>query len=74
WVRAVEYADSIGIDLINSSLGYTAFDDTTLNYKPESLDGKTSFMTLAANRAYEKGMILVTSAGNEGNKPWQKIS
>ena len=74
WVRAVEYADSIGIDLINSSLGYTAFDDTTLNYKPESLDGNTSFMTLAADKAYEKGMILVTSAGNEGNKPWQKIS
>ena len=74
WVRAVEYADSIGIDLINSSLGYTAFDDTTLNYKPENLDGKTSFMTLAADKAYEKGMILVTSAGNEGNKPWQKIS
>lgn len=74
WVRAVEYADSIGIDLINSSLGYTAFDDPTLNYKPESLDGNTSFMTLAAERAYEKGMILVTSAGNEGNKPWQKIS
>ena len=74
WVRAVEYADSIGVDLINSSLGYTAFDDTTLNYKPENLDGKTSFMTLAADKAYEKGMILVTSAGNEGNKPWQKIS
>ena len=74
WVRAIEYADSIGIDLVNTSLGYTAFDDKSLNYKYEDLDGKTSFMSLAADKAYEKGMILVTSAGNEGNKPWQKIS
>ena len=74
WTRAVEYADSIGIDLINTSLGYTTFDDKSLSYKYENLDGKTSFMTLAADKAYEKGMILVASAGNEGNKPWQKIS
>ncbi|MDO5664209.1 MAG: S8 family serine peptidase [Bacteroidia bacterium] len=74
WVRAIEYADSIGIDLVNTSLGYTAFDDKNLNYKHENLDGKTSFMSLAADKAYEKGMILVTSAGNEGSKSWQKIS
>ncbi len=74
WVRAIEYADSIGTDLVNTSLGYTAFDDKSLNYKHEDLDGKTSFMSQAADKAYEKGMILVISAGNEGNKPWQKVS
>ncbi|HHT29780.1 MAG: S8 family serine peptidase [Petrimonas mucosa] len=74
WVRAVEYADSIGIDLINTSLGYTNFDDSTLNYRHVDLDGKTSLMSLAADKAYEKGMILVTSAGNEGSKEWQKVS
>ncbi len=74
WVRAIEYADSIGIDLVNTSLGYTAFDDKSLSYNHEDLDGKTSFMTLAADKAFEKGMILITSAGNEGNKKWQKIS
>lgn len=74
WVRAVEYADSIGIDLVNTSLGYTYFDDKSLSYRHESLDGRTSFMTLATDKAYEKGILMVTSAGNEGNKPWQRIS
>ena len=74
WVRAAEYSDSIGVDVINTSLGYVNFDDETLNYKHENLDGKTSLMTRAADKAYEKGMIVVTSAGNEGTKEWQKIS
>ncbi|MDO5523213.1 MAG: S8 family serine peptidase, partial [Bacteroidia bacterium] len=74
WVRAIEHADSVGVDLVNTSLGYISFDDKSLNYTHEDLDGKTAFMTLASDKAYEKGMILVTSAGNEGNKPWQKIS
>lgn len=74
WVRAVEYADSIGIDVVTTSLGYTSFDDKNLNYEHSHLDGKTSFMTLASDVAFEKGMLLVTSAGNEGNKKWKKIS
>lgn len=74
WVRAVEYADSMGVDLVNTSLGYTKFDDKSLSYKHADLDGKTSLMTLATDRAYEKGILMVTSAGNEGNKAWQKIS
>ncbi len=74
WVRAVEYADSVGVDVINSSLGYNSFDDNQLNYSHEHLDGRSSIMTLAADMAYAKGMIVVTSAGNEGSKPWQKIS
>lgn len=74
WVRAVEYADSVGVDVINSSLGYNSFGDTNLNYTHDVLDGRTSIMSLAADMAFDKGMIVVTSAGNEGSKEWQKIS
>lgn len=74
WVRAVEFADSVGVDVINSSLGYNSFDDNNLNYTHDVLDGRSSIMSLAADMAFDKGMIVVTSAGNEGNKSWQKIS
>lgn len=72
WVRAIEYADSVGLDLINTSLGYNEFDDKYLNYSHEDLNGETSFMSRAADMAYEKGMLIVVSAGNEGNKTWKK--
>lgn len=72
WVRAIEYADSVGVDVINTSLGYNQFDDKTLNYTHQDLTGGVSFMSLAANKAFKKGMIVVVSAGNEGNKEWQK--
>ena len=72
WVRAVEHADSLGIDLINTSLGYNEFDDTDLNYTHDDLTGKISFMSRAADMAYDKGMLIVVSAGNEGNRTWQK--
>ncbi len=74
WVRAIEYADSLGIDLINTSLGYNRFDDNHLNYSFSDLTGEVSFMSRAADVAFEKGMLIVVSAGNEGNKPWQKIT
>src|SRR5690554_6918848 len=72
WVRAIEYADSVGLDLINTSLGYNEFDDKYLNYTHDDLNGETSFMSRAADMAYEKGLLIVVSAGNEGNKTWQK--
>lgn len=74
WVRAVEYADSIGLDIINTSLGYSTFDDPTLNYSHIDLTGKKSIMSLAADKAFEKGMLLVASAGNAGNKKWRKTT
>ena len=74
WVRAIEYADSLGIDIINTSLGYNDFDDKSLDYTHADLTGKKSIMSLAADKAYEKGMLVVVSAGNEGNKDWQKIT
>jgi subtilisin family serine protease len=72
WVRAVEYADSLGVDVVNTSLGYNHFDDKLLNYTHADLTGDVSIMSIAADMAYEKGMLVVVSAGNEGNKPWQK--
>ncbi|WP_294080675.1 S8 family serine peptidase [Proteiniphilum sp. UBA5384] len=74
WVRAVEFADSIGVDVINTSLGYNYFDDKSLSYTHAGLDGNVSLMSQAADKAYEKGMVMVVSAGNEGNKRWQKIT
>lgn len=74
WVRAVEFADSLGVDVINTSLGYNNFDDKSLNYTHAGLDGSVSLMSQAADKAYEKGMLIVVSAGNEGNKSWQKIT
>lgn len=74
WVRAVEFADSLGVNVINTSLGYNFFDDKSLNYTHDLLDGSISLMSQAADKAYEKGMLIVVSAGNEGNKPWQKIT
>jgi len=74
WVSAVEFADSIGVDIVSSSLGYTDFDKASLNYTKNQLDGKTAFISRAAAIAATKGMLLVSSAGNEGALPWQKIS
>ena len=67
WVEAVERADSLGVDVINTSLGYTTFDNPNYNYAPSEMDGYTAYITKGANIAFEKGLLLVTSAGNSGN-------
>jgi hypothetical protein len=74
WVAAVEYADSAGVDIISSSLGYYKFDSIENYYATADLDGKTSFISRAAGVAADKGLLVVTSAGNEGNKDWAKIT
>ncbi|MEO1435123.1 MAG: S8 family serine peptidase [Bacteroidota bacterium] len=74
WLAAAEYADSLGVDLINSSLGYSTFNDPTMNHTYYDMDGITTMVTRAANWAAEKGMLVVTSAGNDGNDPWFYIS
>lgn len=74
WVAAVEYADSLGVNLVNTSLGYSHFDDSTLNYTHQELTGKKSLISRAADVAFDKGMLIVGSAGNEGNKAWEKIT
>lgn len=74
WVAAVEYADSMGVDVISSSLGYFTFDAEELSYPHEALDGKTSHISRAAHIAGEKGLLLFSSAGNEGDSPWGRIT
>ena len=74
WASAAEYADSSGTDVITSSLGYTEFDDPTENHTYADLDGNTCPGTIAADKAASKGILVVNSAGNEGNSTWQHIS
>lgn len=74
WVAAVEYADSIGIDIISSSLGYFRFDDIADYYTRSDLNGQTAFVSRVADMAAKKGILIVSSAGNEGNNDWEKIT
>lgn len=74
WIMAAEYADSLGADIINTSLGYTDFDDLTENYTYADMDGNTALITRGSNMAASRGMLLVTSAGNQGHTPWRYIS
>jgi len=73
WVCAAEFADSAGADIINSSLGYTTFDDTIQNHTYADMDGKTTPISIAATMAAYKGIIVVNSAGNSGNSSWHYI-
>lgn len=74
WLFAAEYADSVGVDLINSSLGYSIFDDASTNHQYADLNGKTTIAAKAATWAASVGIICVVSAGNEGNGSWRYIS
>lgn len=69
WVEAVERADSLGVDLVNTSLGYKDYSPNypSYSYASADMDGNTAFITKGANIAFEKGLLLVNSAGNEGN-------
>ena len=73
WIAAAERADSIGVDIISTSLGYSEFDDPSMNYKFSDMDGKTTFITRAAEIASSKGILVISSAGNERTKTWQRI-
>jgi len=67
WVEALERADSLGVDVVNTSLGYQDFDNPNYDHLYEDLDGMTTIAARGANIAFEKGLLLVTSAGNDGN-------
>ncbi|UCE67135.1 MAG: S8 family serine peptidase [Candidatus Zixiibacteriota bacterium] len=67
WVAAAEWMDSIGVDIISSSVGYIDWYDTT------QLDGQTALCTQAANVAVSLGIVVVNAAGNEGNTSWRKV-
>ena len=74
WTAAVEYADSIGVDIISSSLGYYRFDGIHDYYKKEDINGQTAFVSRVAGIASQKGLLIVSSAGNEGAEAWEKIT
>ncbi len=74
WIAAAEYADSVGVDIINTSLGYSDFNASAQSYTQDQLDGKTAHITKAAEIAAKKGIFVEVSAGNEGNNIWQKIA
>ncbi len=74
WVEAAERADSLGVDVINTSLGYSTFDESAYDYTYADMDGETTFITRGAEIAASKGMVVVNSAGNSGNDPWHYIT
>jgi len=74
WVEAAERADSLGVDVINTSLGYTTFDNANYDYTYSDMDGKTTFISRGAEIAASRGMILVNAAGNDGVSSWHYIS
>lgn len=73
WVCGAEFADSIGADIINSSLSYTQFDNIFQNHSYSDMDGKTCVSSIGAVLASSKGMVICVSAGNEGNHTWFRI-
>jgi serine protease AprX len=73
WLRAAEIADSCGADIISVSLGYTTYDNASVSYTYADMDGETSIIARAADMAYEKGMLVVSSAGNDGANSWKYI-
>lgn len=74
WIAAAEFADSVGADIINTSLGYSEFDNNLQNHDYADMDGNTTRISRAADIATSKGMLVVVSAGNEGNSAWKYIT
>ena len=74
WVTAIELADSLGVDIVSSSLGYAMFDDSRLTLSYTDMDGQSTRCTQAANIAAQKGMLVIVAAGNEGDNSWHYIS
>ena len=73
WIAGLEWADSLGAQVVNSSLGYNRWDDGT-GYSPAELDGKTALTSVAAALAVRRGIVVVVSAGNEANRDWHYIT
>ncbi|MBK6912966.1 MAG: S8 family serine peptidase [Ignavibacteriales bacterium] len=66
--------DSIGVDVVSSSLGYSEFDATDFSYSYSDMNGHTTIVSQAVNLAFERGIVTITSAGNEGSSPWFYIT
>ncbi len=74
WARAAEYSDSIGVDIISSSLGYTEFDLPSTSHVYADMNGNTTIASRAADLAASKGILVVSSAGNEGSVAWHYLA
>jgi len=75
WVSGAEFADSVGADIITSSLGYTVFDSTYLDHTCADMNGHTTVCSQGANMAFSKGIVVIVSAGNSGLDPnWRCVS
>ena len=73
WIMAAEEADRKGVDVINTSLGYSVFDDPRYNYTYADMNGITSFIARGSQIASEKGMVVVVANGNSGNTAWHYL-
>ena len=74
WAAAAEWADSIGVDIVSTSLGYSVFDEGQSSYTYSDMDGETTIITQAANFLADRGVVVVSSAGNEGDDEWFYIT
>ena len=74
WCSGIEFADSVGVDVATSSLGYSTFDDPAMNFTYADMNGKVSRASRAANLAGRKGIVVTVAAGNEGSGSWHYIS
>lgn len=73
YAAALIWMESLGVDITTSSLGYNEFDDSVFSYKYSDMNGKTTIVTKAAELAFQRGVVTVTAAGNEGNTSWFRI-
>ncbi len=73
WIAGLEWADSLGARIVNSSLGYNIWDDGS-GYTYQDLDGATALVSRAAQLAAEQGMVVVAAAGNEGDQSWRYVT
>jgi len=74
YAAALQWMESYGVDITTSSLGYNEFDAGQNSYTYANMDGKTTIVTKAAELAFSKGVLTITSAGNEGNKQWLYVT
>lgn len=73
WIVGAEYADSVGVDILTTSLGYTTFDSPFTSHVYADLNGRTSPMSIASTMAVRKGIFVLNAAGNDGGNSWNYI-
>ncbi|MBE0573082.1 MAG: S8 family serine peptidase [Ignavibacteriaceae bacterium] len=74
YAAAIEWMESYGVDITSSSLGYSTFDPPEFSYNYSDMDGKTTIVTKAVELAFRRGVVTISSAGNEGNSSWRYIT